>query len=112
MKGRGKDQRTQEMIKNFFSMWKEGKTAIEIAECYGASRKTLYTYLQEIADENGVSRADLLIKPHKAHIMTKSSSNVKHEKVDEEKIKTEIDKMLSDVNTLICKILSVTEEAK
>ena len=62
-----KSVRMAELKKNFMKHHEEGKTIKEIAELYNVSKRHIYTSLQDIADENNVSRESLLKKIHKKH---------------------------------------------
>lgn len=55
-----KSTRVIEMSKNFISLQNRGLSISEIADMYNLSKRTVYYELQAIADENGVSRKDLL----------------------------------------------------
>lgn len=62
-----KYERTLKMKNNYVRLWQEGRTVSEIAELYDLSSRAVYRHLQDIADENGFTREELLSRPHKAH---------------------------------------------
>lgn len=62
-----KSVRMAELKKNFMKHHEEGKTIKEIAELYNVSIRHIYNSLQDIADENNVSRESLLKNIHKKH---------------------------------------------
>lgn len=62
-----KDERTSQMIKEYFELYQQGYTPKEVAKKFGLSDFTVYRYLGEIAEENGVTRASLLQIPHSTH---------------------------------------------
>ena len=55
------------MLRQFPKLRAENKSIQEIANIFGLSKKTVYEYLQEIADSMGVSRDDLLYEVQKTH---------------------------------------------
>ena len=60
-----RDERTLRMKQEYMRLhFKEGKSPKEIAELFSLTPTTVYSMLQEIADENGVSRSELLQQPH------------------------------------------------
>jgi len=60
-------ERVARMMKNFIAEWKSGKNIPEIALKYKVGTRTIYKRLQEIADQNGYQRKELLERPHKPH---------------------------------------------
>ena len=62
-----KSIRMEELKKNFMKHHEEGKTIKEISELYNVSTRHIYNSLQDIADENNVSRESLLKNIHKKH---------------------------------------------
>ena len=66
-------ERVKRMKKNFIRLHNEGKTIAEIAKEFQITNWTIYKHLQEIADENGVSRESLLQVPQKEHTITNYS---------------------------------------
>lgn len=53
------------MQENFWSLHLQGFSVREIANMYGLSPSTVYSYLDKIAQEHGVSREELLQQVHK-----------------------------------------------
>ena len=60
-----RSERTNQMLKNFISLFQQGFTIKQIASKYGLSTSTVYLRLEEIANSNGLSREDLLKEIHK-----------------------------------------------
>lgn len=56
---------TLQMKKEFVRLHRKGMTVKEIAERFDLSTWTVYHYLGEIAEENGLTREELLSKPKK-----------------------------------------------
>lgn len=70
-------ERVKLMKQGFLELRNAGKSFSEIAEIYSISQRSIYDHLQEIANENGLSREDLLYKIHKPHVISSSSKNTK-----------------------------------
>ena len=60
-------ERTLKMKQEFLGLRQIGLTPVEIASKYGVSRRTMYTYLGEIAENAGVTRESLLEMPQRAN---------------------------------------------
>lgn len=61
------DERTLQMMRSFMKMKAEGHTIKEIAEMFNLSGACIYSHLDAIAKENGISnREELLDKPTRA----------------------------------------------
>lgn len=58
------NERTLQMMENFMELHNAGWTIKQIADKYELSVSTVYARLQEIADENGVTREELLKVVH------------------------------------------------
>ena len=58
------DERTLQMKREYMKLHDEGYSPREIAKKFGLSDVTVYRYLGEIAEENGVTRESLLEIPH------------------------------------------------
>ena len=74
--------RVLEMQRNFIRLRNEGKSIAEIANAFNLSTCTVYLRLQEIADENGVSRKDLLQNDYpetRASVASKTKKSEKDE---------------------------------
>ena len=89
------------MIKNFFGMKQEGKTICEIADYYNLTTRTIYLCLQEIADNNGVSRDDLLDKKHKPYEVKNIKSRRPSEKVDAEELVNHFSSMIEEIDNIV-----------
>ena len=57
---RAASERVVQMKKEFMGLHEKGLSIYEIAEKFNLIPKTVYNHLQEIANENGVDRSDLL----------------------------------------------------
>lgn len=58
---------TIKMKENFMKLRNSGKTINEIAKICGVTSQSIYRHLQEIADENHVSRDELLSRDRNQH---------------------------------------------
>lgn len=62
------NERTLQMKQNYMRLHEQGLSPNEIADLYKLDVSTVYRYLGEIAEANGVSRASLLERPHGEHV--------------------------------------------
>lgn len=67
-------ERVKKMLAGFMNLHEQGFSIPEIAQEFGLTSVTVYAYLQEIADNNGVTRESLLQQVHKtnSYFMTKN----------------------------------------
>lgn len=65
-----KNERTLKMMEQFMALHNDGKDISEIADLTGVSKWTVYDNLQAIADQNGVSREELLQRVHAPHTVS------------------------------------------
>ena len=77
----------------------------DIAKKYGMTARNIYFHLQEIADENHVTRDELLFVPQKPHIIKSVSKKLSKDAMSHEELKKdftfgkiEIVSKLSDVD--------------
>ena len=108
MEGR-REERTKEMIRQFPTLRKEKIPIEKIAEIFGLSKKTVYSYLQEIADSMGVSRDDLLYQVHKeydANYVTRKT--VEH--IDAVELKNHFSAMIDEANKIISTLDNILNE--
>jgi predicted DNA-binding protein YlxM (UPF0122 family) len=97
-----------ELKKNFMKHHEEGKTIKEIAELYNVSIRHIYTSLQDIADENNVSRESLLTNVHKKH---KPLQNTKSAgQINPAEMKENFDGIINNAKIIIKKIDSILQE--
>ncbi len=96
-------QRVEKLHKEFMSYHKQGYSVLEIAKILKVDFSTVYKHLQQIADENGVTRESLLVKPSSSYSERATYST---DKVNFEKLRTEfanveqsIDEILNTVET-------------
>lgn len=101
-----KTKRVKEMMENFMVLRKEDRTIAEIAAMFGITPFTIYNYLQEIADANGVEREELLYIPHPNY--SRVAEGQKQEIADFEEVKQlsngiskQVDNLLSSISTII-----------
>ncbi len=104
--GQKQSARVGEMMKNFLRLHNEGKDISEIAEMYHLSDQTVYLKLQEIANKEGITREELLSRPHKKHVVTKQRKVVKtidsfELKKDFEELQRNIDKILVNIDEAV-----------
>ena len=99
-KGR-REERTKEMIRQFPTLRKENKSIQEIADSFGLSKKTVYEYLQEIAENMGVSRDDLLYEGQKPHDVTNATGRKAVEQVDTVQMEHHFAAMIKEVSVWI-----------
>ena len=103
-----KSERVARMMQNFMEYHEKGYSIAEIAEKFAISKYTIYDRLQEIADENGVSRDSLLMKVHKSHETSFRTTSPK-EYVNPETLLENFDTMIESVNTILADIKQVIE---
>ena len=82
--------------------WQNSK---EIAELYNVSIRHIYTSLQDIADENNVSRESLLTNVHKPLQNTKSAGQI-----NPAEMKENFDGIINNAKIIIKKIDSILQE--
>ena len=112
MANKGKqDERTIQFKKNFMKEREKGLSIPEIADKYSISRRHAYYILQEIADENGVTRESLLFHPHKEH-STPLFTNTRNgeEKVNVEKVREDFQNILTSAQNVMNAIETLLEE--
>ncbi len=103
-----RSERVNFLISNFMKFHNDGLSIAEIAKKSAVTTRTVYNYLQEIADKNSVSRESLLEVVHKPHDVSKFGEHKKTPKIDEkvlinrylEVIRT-AENLLEEINTLI-----------
>lgn len=98
----------KKMLNEFMELHENGYTINEIAKKFSLSASTVYSYLQEIAQNNGVTRESLLCTVHKQHVVTKE--HPKYEKILPEDLNENFSNMLKEVDTIISKIDSLKED--
>lgn len=100
--GQKQSARVGEMMKNFLRLHNEGKDISEIAERYHLSDQTVYLKLQEIADKEGITREELLSRPHKKHVVTKQRKVVKI--IDICELKKSFEDLQKDIDEILVNI--------
>ena len=103
-----KSIRMEELKKNFMKHHEEGKTIKEISELYNVSTRHIYNSLQDIADENNVSRESLLTTVHKQQ---KPLQNTKSDgQINPAEMKENFDGIINNAKIIIKKIDSILQE--
>lgn len=103
-------ERVIKMKKEFVKYRESGKTIKEIANIFGVTDRTIYLNLQDIADENNLSREDLLFQIHKQHIRVSNKQvNGAKEVIDIEDMKKDFCEMLETSEGIIKKIEKTLE---
>ena len=103
-------ERVKQMKKDFIKYRESGKTIKEIANIFGLTDRTVYLHLQDIADENNLSRDELLFRVHKQHIRVSNKQvNEKKEIIDIDEMKKEFNEMLKTSENIIEKIEETLE---
>lgn len=65
------EERTLTMMEAYPKLFfDEGLTPTEIGEKFGLSKRTVYDHLHEVAAKLGMTREDLLKRPHDKHILS------------------------------------------
>ena len=88
---------------NFMKLRNSGKTINEIAKIYDVTRQSIYLHLQEIADENHVSRDELLSRERNQH-SKKNEFQQEKEILSTENLKKYFLGMLKNVDGIILAI--------
>lgn len=106
-------ERTSLMKKEFIKLRASGMSIQDIAKKYGMTARNIYFHLQEIADENHVTRDELLFVPQKPHIIKSVSKKLSKDAMSHEELKKDFSDMLEKVDNIIEKIdttIANTEE--
>ena len=91
-------QRVENLVKNFMLYHNDGYSICEIADVFEVDFSTVYKHLQEIADNNGVTRESLLVIPHSS---TSSHLPFYKEKINIEELKNSFIQLEADVDKVI-----------
>lgn len=102
-------ERVSLMKSNFMQLHSDGYSISEIADKFNLTSRRIYHLLQEIADENGVSRESLLQHVHKKH-SAKGHSNSIESRINPNKLNEDFDILLHDIDTLITDINTILQE--
>lgn len=94
---------TKKMKEEFMKLRNSGKTINEIAKICGVTSQCIYNHLQEIADENNVSRDELLSRERNQH-SKKNEPQQKKEILSTENLKKYFLGMLKNVDGIILAI--------
>ena len=96
-------KKTIKMKENFMKLRNSGKTINEIAKICGVTSQSIYRHLQEIADENHVSRDELLSRERNQH-SKKNELQQEKEILSTENLKKYFLGMLENVDGIILAI--------
>ncbi|MBQ6375850.1 helix-turn-helix domain-containing protein [Candidatus Saccharibacteria bacterium] len=94
------DERTLKMKEAYMGLRAQGMGPREIAKQFGLSYSTVSRRLGEIAEENGVSREELLIEPWKAHDGPRTKVFEPVSKVDTEMFTRHVNAAKATINRL------------
>ena len=106
--GRGRDvtQKVKLMKQNFMDYYRQGMNIPQIARYCGLTTTTVYSYLDEIAKENGFSdRTDLLERIHPKHVITVKGNRRSVADFDEvvslaKELNTKISNLIATINAI------------
>ena len=96
-----RSEKVSRMIDNFMELHNQGYTIPQIAEKFKLSETTVRIHLQEIADNNGVSRDSLLQIVHSQHFMSKIRNSAQMEKEDPKELRRVFESAMNEVTELI-----------
>lgn len=107
-----RSERVARMIENFIYEWLEGRNIPEIAQKYRVTPRTIYERLQEIADNNGVKREELLERPHKKHkkINIGSTRETVEIEFSPEEIQQEMDELIAQTKLTLDDMTKILKE--
>jgi len=106
----GQSERTKMMKANFMNDREIYSSMVEIAEKYQLSVFTVYDNLQDIADENGVSRDSLLFVVHKEHEVGNKKIQRKGKEINPEELKKDFEILEETVQSLREKIHTILNQ--
>lgn len=106
--GQKQSARVGQMMENFIRLHNEGKDISEIAEMFQLSSSTIYLKLQEIADKEGITREELLSRPHKKHVVTMQRKVAKS--IDICELKKGFEDLQKDIDEILVNIDEAIEE--
>ena len=95
-------QRVERLLKEFMQYHNAGYTVLEIAKIFKVDFSTVYNYLQEIADANGVTRESLLERKSSQH--ESLHSVFAKEKIDATNLIKDFEMVEKDLGGVIAKI--------
>ena len=98
-------QRVQRLHREFMQYHKKGHTVLEIAKICNVDFSTVYKHLQQIADENGVTRESLLQQPTSSY---SSRSPIVNDKLDIEKLRADFDSVEKGIDEILNTIKNFT----
>ena len=109
------DERTLKMMESYMDLHAKGARVIEIAKKFHLSPKTIYSVLDEIAEQNGVTRDSLLYCPKEGGwTVSKTSTPLAavdltgfHESFDA--TMREITRMKAEMDTMIAEQMKMME---
>ena len=107
-------QRVIQMKKGFMQLHVDGKSIAEIADVFHLHPRTVYTYLQEIADSNNVTRDSLLQVVHKPHEMKNCTVRKCYDDnaFDIKEVQSSFDSALTSIANVIGKIDNILDNER
>jgi len=93
-------QRVERLLQEFLQYHKEGFSIPEIASIFQVDLSTVYNYLQEIADSNGVTRDSLLERPFVSYNYQKRCYTAE-DKLPIATLKNELDTLEKEIKYLL-----------
>lgn len=87
----------------------EGYSIPEIAEKSNISYAHAYTLLQEIADEHGVKRSDLLKIPNRKRQQDRNFTKISIQSVDSNELKKEFEETIIKIDSILDDIEKMME---
>ena len=95
-------QRVEKLIREFMQYHNDGYSILEIAKLFEVDFSTVYNYLEEIANANGVTRESLLERKSSQH--ESLHSVFAKEKIDATNLKKDFEMVEKDLSGVIAKI--------
>lgn len=95
-------QRVEKLIREFMQYHNDGYSILEIAKLFEVDFSTVYNYLEEIANANGVTRESLLERKSSQH--ESLHSVFAKEKIDATNLKKDFEMVEKDLGGVIAKI--------
>ena len=96
-----KSERVNRMINGFMEKHNEGLSIVEIANFFHVDFSTVYNCLQEIADNNNVTRESLLQVVKSSYCIERKTKNLTpKEPLDFEELLDLCDKIISEIKSM------------
>lgn len=92
------NERTLKMMENYIKLHNEGHSVADIAKRFNLTTTTVYSKLEEIAKQNGVTRESLLERPFEADHSGRNYTPVKP--IDPSSFRTHYGKAVAEVSAM------------